>query len=418
MKLWPLPLLVIGSAGLFNAAPEPKPQVLVLYGNTQGYLSPCGCTYPMSGGVKRAATIVRQLQASGNAKLYWIGSNVSGVSRQDELKAEAAAESAGALSALAYGVTREEAALGQGTAFEVAQLSHGGAVSGSVEPSATNPLKQDREDDAFIVTSISMRAESTASPLSETPRAVGDAIKDLLNKASRQHKIAVLSTDAEESDARALAERYPGLDVIVYRSNADPPASPIRMGNTTLVTTGSRGKHVVAISFENKAFAGYRVVSLGPDVPDQPDISRIYLRYLQRVASENLLEQVPRVESGEFAGSGSCAKCHSAAYHIWMVSGHSRALEDLDKQHHGRDPDCVGCHVVGLNSTHGFRGQTQTPQLANVGCESCHGPARAHVLEPNSNRLPQVGEKQCVSCHTTDNSPNFQFAEYWGRVRH
>jgi len=368
----------------------------------------------MSGGVRRAATVIRQLE-SQSAAFVFVGGNAGGISRQDEMKIETAAEAARSLKG-PYSFEKEEAALGPGMLLELKTLTDGNLFCSALQSSQTNTMPERLASGNVSFGSASVAPESLALPLGEQPRTAEAAVSDLLSFAPNSYP--VLITDADEQGARFIAERYPALRVVVYRSASDSPSDRIMVGNTALVTTGRHGKNAIALTLEDGKVTGYNVMQLGPDVPDDPAISRIYLRYLQRVASENLLSQEPREKTGRFIGSKACKSCHETAYNVWASSGHAHALNDLDRQHHGRDPDCVGCHVVGLNSIYGFKGETRTPKLANVGCESCHGPSRTHSISPYKFHLPKVKAKQCVTCHTTDNSPGFDFAPYWAKIKH
>jgi hypothetical protein len=218
--------------------------------------------------------------------------------------------------------------------------------------------------------------------------------------------------------AAALAKKHPDLRLIVYRATGDPPAAAERIGKTWLVTPGEKAKHLLRLTYSAGEFGSYASISLGPEFKNDPDAARIYGQYLGRVSQERLLDKLPRQPTKAFAGSEACAKCHPAAAKAWKASGHSHALLTLEKEKHDRDPDCVGCHVVGLKSDKGFRSRQLTPKLANVGCESCHGPAAGHAKAPRKMRLPKVGAKSCAQCHVPENSPHFEFGDYWRKIAH
>jgi hypothetical protein len=81
------------------------------------------------------------------------------------------------------------------------------------------------------------------------------------------------------------------------------------------------------------------------------------------------------------------------------------------------NPECVGCHVVGFKKKGGFLDRTTTSTLANVQCESCHGPGARHVKNSHA-PYGNAGKSSCMPCHTHENSPSFEFESYWARIRH
>jgi mono/diheme cytochrome c family protein len=226
-----------------------------------------------------------------------------------------------------------------------------------------------------------------------------------------------LLLDGSRADASAIAQEFPALRLIVYRTTGDPPASVEREGETLLVTPGDRGRNLLRLAFTGSHFEGYLPIRLGPEHRNDADASRIYTAYLKRVSSSNLLEQIARASGEPYAGTAKCISCHSGAGKTWKKSGHAHALLTLEREGHARDPDCVSCHVVGLQRTTGFRSRKATPQLADVGCESCHGAGAKHARKP-SLALKRVAAETCVTCHTTENSPNFDFTTYWQKIKH
>ena len=85
-------------------------------------------------------------------------------------------------------------------------------------------------------------------------------------------------------------------------------------------------------------------------------------------------------------------------------------------------------------------GMDKTPQLAHQGCENCHGPAAAHTAVERGDVRASAAEQErlraelvlsidtpagrekvinnCLECHDLDNSPKFDFDEYWPAVEH
>jgi len=81
------------------------------------------------------------------------------------------------------------------------------------------------------------------------------------------------------------------------------------------------------------------------------------------------------------------------------------------------NPKCLGCHTIGYGMTHGYIGPIGTPLLVNVGCESCHGPSSRHPDQVQQG-FGRTNTEFCVSCHSSENSPDFKPAEYIPKVRH
>lgn len=189
-----------------------------------------------------------------------------------------------------------------------------------------------------------------------------------------------------------------------------------------MASGGQDGKHMGRVTFapaEWKA-APAKYTPLSPDFAEDAAITQIKKNYLDRVTEEHLLAKVPKgptPNGSAFAGSAACAACHAEANKIWLASDHAHALDTLAKESEHRDPECVLCHVVGLNKVGGFQSREKTPHLQHVGCESCHGPGARHVTSPKDNPL-KAGPQSCNPCHVLQHSPNFRFDKYWAKIKH
>lgn len=101
-----------------------------------------------------------------------------------------------------------------------------------------------------------------------------------------------------------------------------------------------------------------------------------------------------------YVGSQVCSTCHASSYASWTATTHSRALATLEEHGRGLDPACWECHTTGRGEEGGFASKADTPQLANVGCESCHGPGSQHVRNPEQVPLAEPLEsRMCGECH-------------------
>lgn len=112
-------------------------------------------------------------------------------------------------------------------------------------------------------------------------------------------------------------------------------------------------------------------------------------------------------EDAEYVGSSKCKICHMEEHKVWSKRGHATAFEDLLPEERKKE-DCVRCHVTGYGEESGFKSAKKTPELKNVGCESCHGPGSAHLKEAPKHlgqkggwdtKIDAIPVGKCIKCH-------------------
>ncbi len=417
MKVIAIGIGLIGAfCGCFSSLSTQKVTTIVITGDLKGHLEPCGCTLPTTGGIQRQAGLLRKWKAEGNLVILANGSMVSGNSRQDEIKAETISQAYGAMGVTAINLAVEDSRLGIGNLNSIQNITQGKLISGSVDGVAViNPTVTSSQ---AVIGAVSTRPEQVALPIGGHAVSLKAAITSLLSESRQADLPAILMLDGTELEAKSLAQQFPHLGLIIYRSSSSLPTAARMVGQTMLVTPGERGKSIVKINLNGSKFEDYQVIPLGPEVANDPTVSRFYGEYLKRVGREGLLDRIARSPSTPFAGSKACSSCHVSAYAKWHSSKHASAFKSLEQSGHQRDPDCVSCHVVGLQSINGFKSRTLTPSLTDVGCESCHGPGRRHVLSPKRVKMRVTSKKECLSCHTSDQSPNFNVLTYWRQIQH
>ena len=84
----------------------------------------------------------------------------------------------------------------------------------------------------------------------------------------------------------------------------------------------------------------------------------------------------------------------------------------------GTNTFCLPCHTVGYNTqiANGGYDEQAVPRLANIQCESCHGPGSAHAGNPRNVALPtDKSADLCGSCHNGTHHPTF---DEWSQSPH
>ena len=417
MKLFCLAIAVLGLSAAFWPAQRTQ-QIVILSGDADGNLAPCGCTKPMTGGIKRRIQAAKELSVPGHTTLVDNGNFVAGVGRQDQIKAQTMAEILGAAGYDAINIGPFDARLGLGMLLSMNSLAQGKFVASELAPTGQEDFNQSIISGPFLIIGISANADQVSQPLGRASADNDSSIKEAVANARAANLSTVLLFQGNHDAAKQIAQKYPDLALIEYRSEGSPPEHMEMIGKTALVSPGSDGKYLIRLEYNTGNWEGYQAVALGPQYKDDPTAARLYRNYLNRINSEKLVDQLPRMQTAAYVGSKSCGSCHKQAVNVWQHSLHSHALTTLEGRGHDRDPECLPCHVVGLTSTKGFLSSRLTPNLAGVGCESCHGPGAAHAASPKTIRIPKVSENTCLNCHTSNTSPNFTFAAFWKKVKH
>ncbi len=116
-----------------------------------------------------------------------------------------------------------------------------------------------------------------------------------------------------------------------------------------------------------------------------------------------------------YLGDRSCMTCHQAAWDVFSKSAHARAFATLRRQGESDEPECLSCHTTGYQYQNGYADAAPYNRLTNVQCEACHGYGTEHERDKG---WAQQAKDSCVTCHDQKNSPDFDYASYWAKIKH
>jgi len=117
-----------------------------------------------------------------------------------------------------------------------------------------------------------------------------------------------------------------------------------------------------------------------------------------------------------YVGAAVCQTCHRSEHASWTTTKHSVALSVLQQAGQAENERCLPCHTVGYGEETGYTNQADTPQLANVQCENCHGAGGRHIANPSQNQMNiPLNADLCGQCHTGSHHPNF---DQWAESKH
>lgn len=211
-----------------------------------------------------------------------------------------------------------------------------------------------------------------------------------------------------------------GWDVIIS-SSGETLEDPVYAGPTTIVSGYPKGQKLGVLTLKvgksGKAVGfAHRWQALKQDVAEDPNVRSVLREYDQKVAALLREEELKPPVQGQYLGEQGCIECHHPFAESWKATKHAGAFSTLERVGKSKDPECVKCHVVGFGEDGGFLSLKATPGLANVQCESCHGPGREHAKDFSPMR--PVGEAVCLKCHTHENSPLFDYPKYHEKIKH
>jgi hypothetical protein len=238
-----------------------------------------------------------------------------------------------------------------------------------------------------------------------------------------------------DAELTRLAGVFPAIDVIVNGSPSNEGREFPAVGKTQIVESAHAGVAMGMLEVEWDASGRIQkaknvILPLPPQLGDDPTVAALSEKSRADSSAFNaeLARRSPPVTVPTiFAGSGQCKECHEKAYKAWQKSGHARAIHALERTGDQFNPECVECHVTGNGVSGGYVNLLRTPNLANIHCEQCHGPSITHASKPQEAH-PGIGQLQqirrtvrkdyCLRCHTEENSPRFNFEQYWAKIAH
>ncbi len=434
---------------------------IVLSGEQNGYLEPCGCAglENMKGGLMRRASLFKSLR-----KQDWplvaldLGGMIRRFGKQAELKY---ATATGALKTMGYdaiGFGPNDLRLGIDPLLPLLAEEDNVFLASNSQlliPTATQRVIQ---RGGFKVGVLAVLGDKYQRQVNDgtvqfTPAA--EAIEAALPKLKQQCDILVLLSNASIDESKDLARRFKDFDIVVTAGGADhPPHEPLKVegSDAWLVEVGKKGMYVNVIGLygADKSDWKFQRVAIDKRWPDAEEVKRKLVelqKQLQALGWRGLgLKPTPHASGWKYVGSQKCGECHASAYKVFEKTPHAHATETLAKLDPPRqfDPECVSCHVTGwapqqhFPYTGGFDSLKTTPQLHGNGCENCHGPGARHVAIEQEDvqvdmaerlkvrgamrlTLAQAEERSCRQCHDLDNSPDFikqGFEVYWPKVEH
>lgn len=112
-----------------------------------------------------------------------------------------------------------------------------------------------------------------------------DAVREHLNDLSAQVDLMVVLSNLGPAPEQELARQVPGIDLIVGGGSGAPRSGVVWEGETALVRAGGLGEYLgiteVILGAQGNLSVSSESLALGPDVPDDPEMTALKSRYQQ-----------------------------------------------------------------------------------------------------------------------------------------
>jgi len=377
--------------------------VLFLTGDELGSLRPCGCSGGQLGGLEKRPAVFNSVPASRRLVID-AGSLVADDGQQDLIKLRVIFEALGLLRYDLVCLTDRDQAIAE-------------QVGLSGNPQGGFTLLRDGENGSAVFTKrfpdlgITVNAASFDLRLGPV-----EQVAKLFPDASEPSTIDILILRGNDGDSlKNIIAECKSIDCVICPPDGDEPHLQSDPGAKPLVVTlGRFGRHIGRLRVTPATGRGeptlqFEDIPVTADLPDDPALVQLYRQYQQLVGEANLLEDYPRVPLPEglaFTGSEDCRRCHEYEYDEWSLKAHAEALNKLKNVGSDRDPECVICHVVGLEYEGGYVTEDTTRPLKDVGCEACHGPGSEHA-QSDGLKLTRPPRRDCLDCHTPEKSTGY-----------
>jgi hypothetical protein len=376
-------------------------------GSELGALKPCGCSGGQLGGLDRRSAVFNAVPEPKRL-IVDTGSLVKGDSEQDLIKFNIIVQAYELLGYDVVSLSEKDIEIGGNLGLLDGPGSAFGIISGRKPADTDLPAR--------FTKSLSLDGGPVAVTVAafDAKSAPIERVGELFTPQPNRRAVGILVlNNCDPGIIDYIAKRVPDVHCIVCPSESDEPMIIGEADRRPLVfSVGRFGRHVCELQIGAGGTGpklSFRAIKVKEDLPQDTALVKLYEDYQQIVRERNLLEEYPRfvLPGGlEYTGSASCRHCHEYAYEKWGTGAHAHAFATLERVGSQYDPECVVCHVVGMEYESGYVSEQKSEHLKNVGCEICHGPGSEHINTVGKAK-PADPKSTCLDCHTPDHSGDY-----------
>jgi|GEM_PF-2036320 len=262
-----------------------------------------------------------------------------------------------------------------------------------------------------------------------------EALEAVWAELKKKSDIQILLTQLRDDENTQVLKAFPELDAVVggpgWRQTDQ--MQPWEENGIPMAKVGTRGKYIGELTIDLDStdrrnikiseFSG-QVTELGDSIPDNVEVEKVLEEFKERLRKGEVIQDVyePHSEDSQFGYAGAiyCQQCHGEIYAGWLRTRHAQGFQTLAGKGEQNNPGCLECHTVGYSEPGGYQAKASTYLLANIQCESCHGPGSDHMVVAQSYKdgkvekptdwkvaIANTQKETCIQCHNPDNDPNW-----------
>ncbi len=380
-------LLALGCERPPAATPPAAAFTIVVSGDTNGWITPCGCTSNQSGGLLRRGSFVAARRLEKPTLYVDVGGAVHGGSEYDLLKFDAILNGERKMGLAAHNIGAAEASLGA-VALGASRATGAPLISANVQGEDGRPVAE-----LSKVVTIGNRRVAITGVLS--PKFVSGNLHVV---EPRQALLAALSAIKGQFDSLlilaylppdelgALAASMPEADAVIGGPTGQPVA-PYHAGPTLVTSATSKGKFLAVVDAGLAPPWQASIVEMNGTIAEDATQRRNLTEFLDTLRRLDLKPAqtglAPPAPSGaptdyRVAGSASCAACHPTSHATWQAAAHAHAWQTLAAKRFEVDPECMRCHTTGYGLPSGFASRARAPTGCRWGARVATG-RRPHM---------------------------------------
>ena len=252
------------------------------------------------------------------------------------------------------------------------------------------------------------------------------ALRELVPRVRKEADCIVLLGHLGENNTEPVLKEVKGIDISVTGHTFRSLQTERVLDDTAMFAATHEGRYIGRANLFIEEGTGrvmaidVGITSLDEEIPADPEMQAKVDQYKLDLASflEAKRADYPRnlgSDKETFLGERSCMSCHEDAWKAYVGSGHRTAFATIRNKGQSNEPECLSCHTTGYMYKNGYSEEAPFNKLVNVQCEACHGYGTEHDRD---GKWVTQAKDSCIMCHDQKNSPDFDYATYWEKIKH